>query len=115
MTSNPWILLAEDDKLFAALFQRFWVGSFPEVQVVLVPSVAEARKELQNRPTPVAAVLDYTLSDGTSEELSRELSCPFVLWSACGEGHLQAKPTGRDELGRAVQQVAALAGLLPLE
>ena len=111
--NDRWVLLAEDDKLFATLFGRFWKESFPDVPLVQVASVSGARKELDSRNAPVVAVLDYTLQDGTSEKIYSELDCPSVLWSSCAEGGIRAKPTGRDELTIAVRKVGEMAGLVP--
>lgn len=111
--NDRWVLLAEDDKLFATLFGKFWRESFPDVLLVQVVSVSGARKELESRNSPVVAVLDHTLQDGTSDRLYSELSCPSVLWSSCAEGGVRAKPTGRDELTIAVRKVGEMAGLVP--
>ncbi len=111
--NDRWVLLAEDDKLFATLFGRFWKESFPDVPLVQVISIAGARRELESRSAPVVAVLDHTLQDGTSEELYSQLECPSLLWSACSEGEVKAKPKGRDELTIAVRKVGEMAGLVP--
>ncbi|MCA9781186.1 MAG: hypothetical protein KC800_30910 [Candidatus Eremiobacteraeota bacterium] len=110
---DRWVLLAEDDKLFATLFGRFWKERFPDIPLVCVGTVSGAREELKNREAPLVAILDHTLEDGTSEHLYSELSCPSLLWSACAEGELQAKPTGRDELTTAVRKVGEMGGLVP--
>lgn len=111
--NERWVLLAEDDKLFAALFGKFWKESFPEVLLVQVVSVSGARRELETRNSPVVAVLDHTLQDGTSDQLYLEMDCPSILWSSCAQGGVRAKPTGRDELTSAVRKVGEMAGLVP--
>ena len=113
--NDTWILLAEDDKLFATLFTRYWKQSFPDTPLVQVSTIVQARLELASRTPPAAAVLDYTLEDGTSEQLHTELSCPSVLWSACADGGLTAKPKGREELSLAVRAVAEMGGVVPLQ
>jgi hypothetical protein len=108
---DVWVLLAEDDKLFATLFKRFWNQSYPSIPLVQVSSTKQARLELASRTPPAVAVLDFTLEDGTCEQLHSDLKCPSILWSACAEGELTAKPNGREELSRAVQLVAKKAGV----
>lgn len=110
---EKWVLLAEDDKLFASLFTRFWNQSYPHVPLVCVSTTVHAREVLSSRSPPTVAVLDHTLEDGTSEELFTELSCPAIIWSACAEGDLLAKPKGRDELCQAVRSVAERGGVVP--
>jgi DNA-binding NarL/FixJ family response regulator len=111
--NDKWVLLAEDDKLFAKLFRRYWEQSFPDIPLVQVSTTVQARIELGSRNSPAVVVLDYNLEDGTTEQLHSELSCPSVLWTSCSDGHLAAKPNGRDELSRAVRAVAEKGGVVP--
>lgn len=110
--TDSWVLLAEDDKLFTALFSRFWKARFPEVPLIAVCSMEAARREMQHRSEPEIAIVDLTLEDGTTEEFFSELRCEKLLWSACAEGHIQSKPSGREELEAAVVRVGVQAGLL---
>lgn len=108
-----WLLLAEDDRLFATLFARFWKEEFAHIPLVQVSRVADAREELAKRRAPLAAVLDLNLTDGDTLELSRELTCPCLVWSACSDGEVKKKPNGRHELSCAVRSIAEKAGVVP--
>ena len=109
---NAWLLLAEDDLLFSKLFERFWMQSRPEVELVTVTSVREARSALASRKVPpIAAVLDFNLKDGTSEEFLSDLNCPTILWSACSESEHGTKPQGKVELILEIDKIARLGGL----
>lgn len=114
MSSGPhaWLLLAEDDLLFSKLFERFWTQSRPEVELVTVTSVQEARSVLATREgPPIVAVLDLNLKDGTSEEILEDLDCPAILWSACSDSRYLSKPQGKSELIFEMDKIAKLGGL----
>jgi len=118
--NEKWILLAEDDRLFAKLFVRFWSEAFPQIRIRIVTSNKEGVVLLQNSESrPALAVLDLNLSDGSSEELRALLQCPSVTWSAVpgiGEAAPRQKPVGRAGLVEAVKDLGRIGQLdVPLQ
>lgn len=110
--TSGWVLLAEDDKLFVALFSRFWSDLYPSVPLLITGSVAQGQALLRVRQTqPLVAVLDHHLCDGSSEALKAELHCPVLVWSAVENGELQRKPQGRQELVAAVERIGKLGSI----
>lgn len=107
----PWILLAEDDKLFTRVFMRFWQKSFPDTPVKVAASLVQVRALLGEDPGPSFAVLDLNLEDGSSQELVSELSCPSLLWSATPDPHCETKPAGREQMLQAISRIAKSGGL----
>jgi hypothetical protein len=107
-----WVLLAEDDRLFARLFVKFWEQRFPEIAVVTAASLQAARILLSTqRNSPIVAVLDLNLEDGCSEDLQNMLSCPSILWSASAGERWRSKPNGRNQLVKAMAEIGELGGL----
>ena len=115
--SEQWILLAEDDKLFAQLFSRFWKKTYPSVELVVRSSVQEVRELLAAQESlPMIAILDRHLEDGESSDLLGVLKCPVLSWSAGESDDAVTKPAGRAQLDSALLRVAEMAGLnVPLQ
>lgn len=108
---GSWLLLAEDDDLFASLFCRFFRKRNQErLEVRQVRSLAEARRCLSRSVAPpVFAVMDLNLEDGSGRELVSALTCPHILWSASPEPGVRAKPSGRPALEATVEEISLLA------
>lgn len=110
--NGPWILLAEDDKLFAMLFSRAWKHAFPDVPIFQVTTVSELSGYTGVRDSmPCVAVLDLNLEDGTSLDVRDELACPNFVWSSDSHGEVRQKPLGKSELAECVVEIARLGGL----
>lgn len=106
-----WLLLAEDDALFASLFCRFFQKRYGDrFEIRVVKSLSQARLSLaQSVTAPCFAVLDLNLEDGSSEEMVGLLGCDYLLWSASPENGMHPKPSGRPALEAAVDEIATLA------
>lgn len=103
---TPWILLVEDDPLFARLFQRFWERCCPDVPCRSVGSLEGLAEILKESPAPSFVVCDRRLPDGTSDDFLFPDGLDKLIWSADGKGSFQAKPVGRVELEAAVKQIS---------
>lgn len=110
--SPGWILFAEDDALFSSLFCRFFRKRYPGIALVTATSVEGARGLLgRSALAPMFAVLDFHLEDGSSTELQPDLQCSYLVWSASPEPGLRPKPSGRESLEKAIDEIGELAGL----
>lgn len=109
----PWLLLAEDDALFASLFCRFFLKFYSgQAKVTVVRSLTQLRACLLSSPRPpVFAVLDLNLEDGPSTDILSELNCPYRVWSATAENGIDEKPSGRQALEARALEIGRAAGL----
>lgn len=111
---NIWILLVEDDPIFARLFCRCWLQAYPQIAVQVAGDLATMNSLLgQTGAPPRLIVMDRSLPDGNGHDLASGLPVQTYCWSACAEGGVAAKPQGKSALEASVQQLAALAGLQP--
>jgi ActR/RegA family two-component response regulator len=110
--TEGWLLLAEDDRLFGGLFQRFFSARYSQVEVQRTCSLAGAKALLEEAVTPpLLAVFDLNLKDGCSENLCSSLNCPTVLWSADSRFDVRSKPRGRQQLEESILELGRIAGL----
>lgn len=110
----PWVLMVEDDPLFAKIFEHFWKKEFPAVEFYVSGSLGEMRDTLSEAVTdPHLVILDHNLPDGLGSQVGDTLEVRNMCWSALGSGDLRRKPQGRQELEEAVRELGAGVGFSP--
>lgn len=105
--AEPWVLLVEDDKIFAMLFCRIWQTQVAAVSISVAGTLEEMRQHLERAEHPPRLIiLDRSLPDGNGHEVACHLATPYHCWSAVGEGGTEAKPQGRAALEAVVRTLA---------
>lgn len=111
MTDAPWLLLVEDDAIFAMLFSRVFKARCSRYQLKLAKSLAEARALIDGSTgMPALMIIDRILPDGDGSSLAASVNVPNLCWSADGDGGFQMKPQGKAALEQAV---TALLSAIP--
>lgn len=114
MKSESWVLLVEDDALFALLFRRAWQRLCPNIELVVVGSLADMRRRLEEAAVgPRMLIVDRTLPDGDGHQAGRDFPGLRVCWSATPTAEGWSKPQGKEELEVALRRLATEAGLDP--
>ena len=100
--SGSWVLLVEDDPIFAMLFRRFWKAREGAAELVVAKNLEEMSTALRERGEPHLVILDRNLPDGDGHEVARTATWPSHCWSSLGEDATGAKPIGKEALQKAV-------------
>ncbi len=103
-SSGRWVLLVEDDPIFAMLFCRFWRTANSGVEVSVAKDLAQMKHLIQKAPkAPSLVIFDRNLPDGDGHAVAKDAAWPTHCWSSLAQERSEAKPQGKEALRNSVE------------
>ena len=103
-SSGRWVLLVEDDPIFAMLFCRFWRAADSRVEVSVAKDLAQMKHLIEKASqAPSLVIFDRNLPDGDGHAAAKNAAWPTHCWSALAQEQVGVKPQGKDALRSSVE------------